>query len=177
MPRNKGVGAKRKRKAVPSAPNEVTANEDEPEEEEQPCDDDLIEEALDEVEGITIEKLIDVDMMVRIQMFRLSKRECAAVGAREAIDSRFGRPWNKDRNELDSERFRFWFRVWNDAIDDLNWFHEQWGLHYCPGCQEPPTLCCCHVLCRCGRRHLRYAWCQGYSCHLRGWQPSAFVGE
>ena len=59
MPRNKGVGATRKRKAVPSAPNEVTANEDEPEEEEQPCDDDLIEEALDEVEGITIEKLAD----------------------------------------------------------------------------------------------------------------------
>ena len=61
--------------------------------------------ALDKVEDITIEKLIDVDMMVRIQMFRLSKRECAAVGAREAIDSRFGRPWNKDRNELDGERF------------------------------------------------------------------------
>ena len=93
---------------APVPPNEVTPDkEDEPEEEEQPCDDDLIEQALDEVEDITIEKLIGVGMMVRIRMFRLSKRECAAVGAREAIDSRYGRPWNKDRNELDSERFAF----------------------------------------------------------------------
>ena len=35
MPRNKGIGYKRKRKAVPSAPNEVTADkEDDPEEKE-----------------------------------------------------------------------------------------------------------------------------------------------
>ena len=141
------------------------------------CDDDLIEQALGEVEDITVEKLIDVGMMVKIQMFRLSERECAAVSARQAIDSRFGGACNKDRNELDSERFRFWFVPWEGAIDDPNWFHEQWGLHYCPGCQEPPISCRCHPLCRCGRRHLRYAWCQGCSCHLRGWQPSAFVGE
>ena len=151
MPVVKGIGRKKKwRKMAPVPPNEVTPDkEDEPEEEEQPCDDDLIEQVLDEVKDIIIEKLIDVGMMVRIQMFRLSKRECAAVGAREAIESRFGRPWNEARNELNSECFRFWFVLWEDAIGDLNWFHEQWGLHYycCPGCQEPPISCRCHALC------------------------------
>ena len=96
---------------------------------------------------------------------------------RGKIDSRFKRPWNKDRNKLDHKRFVFMFMALEGAIGDLNWFHEQRGLRYCPGCQDPPIVCRCHVLCRCGRRHLRYAWCQGYSCHLRDWQPSVFVGE
>ena len=53
MPRNKGIGAKRKRKAVTSAPKEVTPDkEDEPEvaeeeETEEPeFDDEVIEEAV-----------------------------------------------------------------------------------------------------------------------------------
>ena len=68
MPVVKGIGREQKwRKMAPVPPNEITPDkEDEPEEEERLCDDDLIEQALDEVEDITIEKLIDVDMMVRI---------------------------------------------------------------------------------------------------------------
>ena len=64
-----------RRKAVPSAPNEVTPDKEDEPEEEQPFDDDLIEQALGKVEDITIEKLIDVGVMVGIQMFRLSNQE------------------------------------------------------------------------------------------------------
>ena len=97
MPRNKGIGAKRKRKAVTSTPKEVTPDkEDEPEvaEEEEAekleFDDEVIEEATGTVMDTLMEKMIDIGFMVETQVFRLHNRELQAAAAREAIEMKFG---------------------------------------------------------------------------------------
>ena len=81
-----------------SAPNKVTPDKEDEPEEEEPFDDDLIEQALGKVEDITIEKLIDVGMMVGIQMtqmFRLSKRKCVerSIGGLRGLGIRIAINW------------------------------------------------------------------------------------
>jgi len=178
MPRNKGVGAKRKRKAVPSAPNEVTADkEDDPEEKEPETpefDAEVIEEAVDTVMDTVIEKMIDVDFMVKTQVFRLHKREIVAAATREAMEEKFKRvsTWSRD----DSGERDAWWMVYNEAIEELCDFQDEWGID-CPTCGSSPACCGCNVDCRCGSRHPRYAWILGYRCKLRCSPASPFIGE
>ena len=180
MPRNKGIGAKRKRKAVTSTPKEVTPDkEDEPdvaegEEAETPeFDDEVIEEATDTVMDTLIEKMIDIDSMVETQVFRLHKREIQAAAAREAIDLKFG----SGRNAQRCEESAAWFMAYHEALAELNDFQEEWGID-CPTCGAGPAFCeYCKVDCRCGSSHIRYAWIHGYRCELRCSPASPFIGE
>jgi len=178
MPEVKGIGRKKKRrKLAPVAPTKVTPDkEDGPDEEaEEPeFDDEVIEEAVDTVMDTVIEKMIDVDFMVKTQVFRLHKREIVAAATREAMEEKFKRvsTWSRD----DSGERDAWWMVYNEAIEELCDFQDEWGID-CPTCGSSPACCGCNVDCRCGSRHPRYAWILGYRCKLRCSPASPFIGE
>ena len=181
MPKVKGIGrSKKKKKLAPVAPTELMPDkegeliEDEKEAAEEPeFDDEVIEEATDTVMAAVVENMIDVDFMVKTQVFRLHKREVQAAAAREAIELKFG----SGRNALRCEESAVWFMAYEEALDELNDFQEQWGID-CPTCGAGPAYCeRCKVYCRCGSSHIRYAWVQGYRCKLRCSPASPFIGE
>ena len=179
----KVTGLSSSRKRLKKAPHaEVTPEKDE----ELAADDDipgaapvdeelnaLFDEAADKAMGAIVEKLIDVDYMVEMQVFRLHKREVAAAACREAMEAKWGVGKGLPVGESEA-----WFEAYDDAVSELNDFQEKWGIPDCPECGSPPSCCyCCTVDCQCGVRHLRYAWSQGYRCRLRCSPGSAFIGE
>ena len=180
MPRNKGIGAKRKRKAVPSAPNEVTPDkEDDPEEKEPKkpeFDAEVVEEATGMAMQVMIEQMINIDEMVDIQMCRLHKREVTATGCRQAMERKFGRrgawDWSK-RKEREA-----WWSAFDSACDELADFQNEWGIPPCDeGCGKARAYCGHSHVCPCGEWHPRYAWFPEYQCILLRSPASAFIGE
>jgi len=178
MPRNRGIGRKYKKSRLTVTEEPTPEVEEQPEEvveEEEPELDDevieVIEEATSTVMDTVIEKLIDVDLEVGDQVFRLHKREVVAAAIREAMEAKFG--YGKSGYHGESE---VWFHAWSDALDELCEFQDELGID-CPTCGSPPAFCDCTVDCRCGLRHLRYAWRQGYRCTLRCSPASPFIGE
>ena len=167
---------KRRKKAPPA---EVTSEKDE----ELATDDNipgaapvggkpiaLIGEAAAKAMGTIVENLIDVDYMVKVQVFRLHKREVAAAACHEAMEVKWGvgKGWLKRESGP-------WFEEYDGALSELGDLQEKWGIPDCPECGMSPS--CCTGECRCGVRHLRYAWCQGYRCSLHCSPGSAFIGE
>ena len=181
MPKVTGIGRSKKRKKLaPVAPTEPMPDkegeliEDEKEAAEEPeFDDEVIEEATGTVMAAVVENMIDVDSMVKTQLFRLHKREIRAAAAREAMELKFGYGKAGDFGESAA-----WFMEYDEAQEELLDFQDEWGVPDCPGCGPPRAVCsgCC-VDCRYGPRHRRYAWVQGYRCKLRCSPASPFIGE
>ena len=93
-----GLSSSRKRRKK-APPAEVTPEKDE----ELAADDDipgaapddeelnaLFDEAADKAMDAIVEKFIDVDYMVEVQVFRLHKREIVAPACREAMEAKWG---------------------------------------------------------------------------------------
>ena len=175
-----GLSSSRKRRKK-APPAEVTPEKDE----ELAADDDipgaapddeelnaLFDEAADKAMDAIVEKLIDVDYMVEVQVFRLHKREVVAAACREAMEAKWGVGKGGGLGKAP------WFEAYDGALSELHVFQDEWGIPDCPECGSSPAFCyCCTVDCQCGVRHLRYAWSQGYRCRLRCSPGSAFIGE
>ena len=93
-----GLSSSRKRRKK-APPAEVTPEKDEelaadvdipgaaPDDEELNA---LFDEAADKAMDAIVEKFIDVDCMVEVQVFRLHKREIVAPACREAMEAKWG---------------------------------------------------------------------------------------
>ena len=123
----------------------------------------VIEEAIRTVMDTVIEKMIDVDFMAETLVFWLQKREVVVAAIREAMEVKFG--YGKSGYVPRRER-KVWFHVYTEALEDLCVFQDLFGID-CLTCGSAPACCYCTVECRCGSRHRRCAWSQGYRCKLR----------